>query len=127
MRPTPLSVLVVEDNRQTATSTAALLERAGHTVRVARDGLAALDAVRTEQPDAVLMDTTVPGLDGYELAERLRPMLTRAPLMVALSGTASNLERSRVAGIDFHFLKPVAPDILRGVLRARAVMQQRVA
>jgi CheY-like chemotaxis protein len=127
MQPAPLSVLVVEDDRDTAKTTAMVLEMFGHRVRVAHDGPAAIDAVRAEQPDAVVVDISMPGMDGYELAERLHSLVIKNPLLVALSGYACDPERSKAAGFSFHFLKPVDPDILRDLLRARAALRDVMA
>ncbi len=67
-----LRVLVVEDNVDAAESLAALLRLWGHDVRVVHDGLAALEAARGQRPEVVLLDIGLPGLDGYQVARRLR-------------------------------------------------------
>jgi CheY-like chemotaxis protein len=123
VQPLSLSILVVEDDPDTAMSTAMILELLGHEVRVAHDGASAIAAVRQNQPDAVMMDIAMPGMDGYALAASLRPMLTKKPLMAAISGYVPDPERSKAAGIELHFLKPVEPDILRDVLRAHATQR----
>jgi CheY-like chemotaxis protein len=103
-------VLVVEDNRDAAASLAALLSEQGHQVDVAGDGQAAIQRVRAQRPDVVLMDIGLPGLDGYEVARRLREQegLTDA-LLVAVSGYGQLRDRlrSREAGFDDHLLKPI--------------------
>src|SRR5262249_19256454 len=65
-------VLVVDDNRDAATSLAILLELEGHEVYLAHDGPAALAAARNHRPEVILLDIGLPGMDGYEVARRLR-------------------------------------------------------
>jgi PAS domain S-box-containing protein len=115
----PLRVLVVEDNLDAAESMAGLLNLWGHRVRVVHDGRSALEAARAEQPDAVLLDIGLPGLDGYEVARRLRRDLgMRQSVLVAMTGYGQpeDRRRSRESGIDHHFVKPVEPSLLRELL-----------
>jgi signal transduction histidine kinase len=112
-------LLVVDDNRDSADSTAALLELVGYQVRVAYHPDAALQLLSEFRPDAALLDIGLPGMSGYELAAALRA----APhgftgLLVALTGYG---ERSDVAqalrsGFDAHLTKPVAPQVLLDLL-----------
>jgi CheY-like chemotaxis protein len=127
VQPLSLSVLLVEDDPDTATSTAMILELLGHQVRVAHDGAAAIAAVRQKQPDAVVMDIAMPGMDGYEVAASLQPLFTKKPLMAAISGYVPDPERSKAAGIELHFLKPVDPDILGELLRVHATRREDAA
>jgi PAS domain S-box-containing protein len=114
-------VLLVEDRRDVADSLALLLGARGHEVRVAYDGPEALEAAGAFRPDAVLLDIGLPGLDGLEVARRLRqePGL-EGVLLVTLSGygTEEDHRRSRESGCDAHLVKPVDPDVLFGVLAA---------
>ena len=116
-----LAVLVVEDNEDSAEALAAVLRLWGHDVRVAFDGLAALETAKTFRPDVVLSDVGLPGMDGYELARRLRadPAL-RETLLVALSGYGrdEDRERARDAGFDRHLVKPPDLDALARLLAA---------
>jgi PAS domain S-box-containing protein len=109
------SILLVEDRRDVADSLALLLGGKGHEVRIARDGLEALDAARAFRPDAVLLDIGLPKLDGLQVARRLRqePGL-EGVLLVTLSGygTEDDHRRSREAGCDAHLVKPVDPEVL---------------
>lgn len=105
-------VLVVDDNADVAESTATMLELFGHQVTMAADGQQALQAVESFRPDVVLLDIGLPGLDGYEVARRLRQRPAgRAALLVALTGygQAADRQRGREAGFDEHLLKPVDP------------------
>ena len=115
-----LRVLVVEDNPDAAESLALVLRAYGDDVRIAADGPAALALAQAEAPDAMLLNLGLPGMDGYEVARRLRQLpLPKRPLLVAVSGYggAQDLIRCREAGIDLHFVKPANPAELQAVLR----------
>jgi two-component system, OmpR family, response regulator len=115
----PLSVLVVEDLEDAAQSTAELLTLCGHAVRVAVCGPDALAAVAAEVPDVVLLDIGLPGMSGWEVAERLRRQATdKQPVVVAVTGYGSESDRwhSADAGVDMHLTKPADPSALIGFL-----------
>jgi CheY-like chemotaxis protein len=103
-------VLVVDDNVDGAESLASMLQIGGHEIRTAHSGPAALDAARPFNPDVVFLDIGLPGMNGYEVAKRLReePSLSRA-VLVALTGWGSDDDKrqSKEAGFDFHLTKPV--------------------
>lgn len=103
----PVRVLVIEDNEDSAAGLREFLELHGHEVSVACDGPAGLEAVRTWAPDVVFCDVGLPGLDGYEVARRLRAEGSRARL-IALTGyaRAADIERAHQAGFDDHLAKP---------------------
>jgi len=111
-------VLVVEDDPDSAQSLAMLLQIWGHRVEVALDGHKALDAARSFGPEIVLLDIGVPGLDGYEVAERLRSEHGSGLKLVALTGYGreDDRQRSRDAGFDRHMTKPLEPPCLRDML-----------
>jgi PAS domain S-box-containing protein len=114
-----LRVLVVEDNVDAAESLSALLRLWGHEVRMVHDGLAAIDAAREQHPEVVLLDIGLPGLDGYQVAKRLREDSSLdGALLVAMTGYGQpeDRRRSREAGIHHHFVKPVEPFVLRTLL-----------
>ncbi len=104
-----LRVLVVDDNEDAAASSAMLVQAAGHDVRTAHDGLAALQAALDYRPNVVLLDIGLPGLNGYEVAKRIRqqPALTGV-VLVALTGYGQESDRQRAleAGFDDHLVKP---------------------
>ena len=103
-------ILVVDDVSDMAESLKALLENQGHVVRIALNGPEALEGAGDFQPEIVLLDIGLPGMDGYEVARRLRHELRQVPmLLVALTGYGqeSDRHRAREAGFDFHLLKPV--------------------
>jgi PAS domain S-box-containing protein len=105
-----LRVLVVDDSEDTADTMGTLLEMSGHAVQVAHSGPAALEAAATFHPDVVLLDIGLPGLDGYQVAERLRANPAMADVtIIAASGYGQEEDRRRSveAGIDRHLVKPV--------------------
>jgi CheY-like chemotaxis protein len=115
----PTRVLVVDDNQDAADSLAVFLRLTGHEVRTAADGPAALEAAREFRPDGVILDIGLPGLDGCEVARRLRqdPDLAGA-LLVALTGYALEADRRRCleAGFDGFLAKPADPQQVRLLL-----------
>ena len=104
-----LRVLVVDDNVDTVTTLALLVKESGHDVRTAFDGPTVLEAALDYRPNVVLLDIGLPGLDGFEVAKRLRqqPALQNA-VLVAMTGYGqeSDRRRSREAGFDHHLVKP---------------------
>ena len=114
-----LRVLVVEDDADTAETTAYLLAAAGHSVCVARNGPAALLEAQADPPDVVLLDLAMPKMDGCEVARRIRAMgLNPRPLLVAVTGygAAQDHERTSSAGFDAHLVKPADPELLLKLL-----------
>ena len=108
----PRRVLVVEDNRDAADLLAAYLRACGHTVHIAHDGGAGFSAALREQPDVIICDIGLPGVDGYEFARRLRaePCLRRC-LLVAVTGYGEARDRQRgvEAGFAYYLTKPADP------------------
>lgn len=103
-------ILVVDDHRALVEAMASLLGKLGHEVRVAFDGLSALEVAREFTPDVALLDIGLPGLDGYKLAKRLRSARPKQDLvLIAVTGygQTSDRKRSREAGFDAHLVKPV--------------------
>jgi CheY-like chemotaxis protein len=114
-----LRVLVVDDYPDTVESLALLLGLWGCEVLTAFDGPGALSTALSERPDAVLLDVGMPGLDGFEVARRLRAHpATQKVLLVAVTacGQEGDRLRSRQAGFDHHLLKPVEPQQLLRLL-----------
>jgi two-component system, chemotaxis family, CheB/CheR fusion protein len=102
-----------------AGSLAVLLRLKGHEVRTAQDGPAALAAAQVEPPEMVVLDLGMPGMDGFEVARRLRALPgLRDALLVAVTGWAQEDDRRRCyeAGFDGHLPKPVEWDALRQFL-----------
>jgi PAS domain S-box-containing protein len=117
-------ILVVDDNQDAANSLARYLMRvAGHEVEVAYDGPGALGLAQTFRPDVVLLDIGLPGMSGYEVAERLRERPeTGEARLIALTGWGQedDRRRSRSAGIDVHLVKPVDLDAILSLLAGPA-------
>jgi CheY-like chemotaxis protein len=111
--PTPSggaeTILVVEDNADARESLCVALELQGHRVLGASDGRAALDMVRRERPRVAVLDIGLPGMDGYELARRVRAEFGGEIILIALTGygTTGDENRARQAGFVRHMTKPV--------------------
>lgn len=108
-------VLLVDDNVDAATVTAALLERIGHEVRVAHTAQAALAAARDFKPALAILDIGLPDMDGYALAGALRGIMGEDVRLVALSGYGqrADVERAVLAGFDLHLTKPATLEDLQ--------------
>ncbi|WP_437330217.1 ATP-binding protein [Sorangium sp. So ce381] len=117
-----LRVLIVEDNVDAASTLADALLALGQEVWIAGDGPRALRAAAEHRPDLVLLDIGLPGMDGYEVARRLREAGLCSGALVALTGygQASDRRRAEAAGFDAHFVKPMSLDALAGVVDAAA-------
>jgi signal transduction histidine kinase/DNA-binding response OmpR family regulator len=112
-------VLVVDDNPDVAESTTMLLRQIGLEVQTCHDGPSALAVAPTFRPDIVFLDIGLPGMDGYEIARRLRQSAgEERPLLVALSGYGQEEDRlrSQQAGFDHHLVKPANLAELRALL-----------
>jgi PAS domain S-box-containing protein len=111
-RPTqaPSRILVVDDNQDAADSLAMMLALDGHEVRQTYAGAPALACLREFRPDVILLDIGLPGMDGYEVARRIREEPDGANIrLIALTGYGqeSDKSRTRAAGFDEHLVKPV--------------------
>ncbi len=115
----PLRILIVDDNVDTVLSFSMLLSRFGHEVRTAHDGLTAIQVAADYIPDVILLDIGLPGLNGYEVAKKIRmqPRL-RHVVLVALTGYGQESDRqaSMEAGFDHHLIKPARMDQVRKIL-----------
>ena len=114
-----LRVLVVEDEAVVAEMLVMLLELWGHSVRAVHDGLAASTVALSFDPEVILCDIGLPGINGYELARQLRQYGGGdRPLLVAITGYGQEEDRNRArkAGFDHHMTKPVDPAALEALL-----------
>lgn len=105
-------VLVADDSRDTANSSARVLRNAGHDVAVAYDGSEAVAMARSFHPDYVLLDISMPQMDGYQAAREIREAFPEgAPVLIAVTGWGERADKARAmaAGFDHHFAKPVDP------------------
>ena len=121
-------MLVVEDNVDAGDSLSLLLRLYGHDVQVARTGPTALEMASAFRPDVVLLDIGLPGMDGYQVAKRLRerPEFKNVMLCALTGFTPSEADRQRQqeTGFDHYFVKPVA---LRKLLELFKMVESRVS
>lgn len=124
--PSVLKVLVVDDNVDTVLSFSMLLRASGHEVQTAHDGPTAIQTVLDFRPDVVLLDIGLPGLNGYEVAKRIRqhPELKNI-VLVALTGYGQESDRqsSLQAGFNHHLVKPARLEQLQKIL---AIVSEQV-
>ena len=113
-------VLIIEDNADTRETLRRVLELDGHEVQEAADGSAGLAIALATHPEVVIVDIGLPGLDGYQVARRIRAALG-ATLLIAVTGygQAEDRQMSQEAGFDVHLVKPVAREQLAAALHAR--------
>ncbi len=111
-------VLLVEDERDSREMLGLLLSSVGHEVRDAADGATGLDVAKNWSPDVIVVDLGLPGLDGYEVARRVRALPGARPTLVALTGYgfAEDRRRTREAGFDHHVVKPADLRVLLGII-----------
>jgi CheY-like chemotaxis protein len=112
------SILIIEDNSDARDALRVLLELDGHAVEAAGEGQEALELARTKDPDIALVDIGLPGIDGYEVARRVRARDARRPVLIALTGYGQPEDRRRAteAGFDEMLVKPVDPTTLTELL-----------
>jgi PAS domain S-box-containing protein len=112
-----LRMLVVDDNPDTVQSLAMLLRLYGHDVMSADTGPLALEAALANEPEVALLDIGLPGIDGFEVARRIRAQ-TAKPVLIAMTGYGQPEDRkkSKEAGFDYHLTKPVDPTRLQELL-----------
>ncbi|MFL6214182.1 MAG: PAS domain S-box protein [Blastocatellia bacterium] len=118
----PCRILVVDDNVDSAESIALLLELNGHQVRMAHDGPTALEVAGSFRPEVIVLDIGLPGMDGYEVARRLRnDSAIREALLIALTGYGQDEDRqqSLAAGFDHHLVKPIDTDTLQDLIASQ--------
>jgi CheY-like chemotaxis protein len=123
-------VLVADDNRDAATTLAAVLEMYGYAVATAYSGAEALEAGARTRPQAVLLDIGMPGMSGYETARRIRlEAWGRRTILIAVTGWGQDDDKrkAQVAGFDHHLTKPVDSDDLDRLLAASLAAASTVA
>ena len=115
-----LNVLVIEDNEDVAETLTMLLEELGHQVSLARTGRTGVALVQEKEPNVVLCDIGLPGMDGLEVCRQIRALTTKTrPIMVAVTGWGQDADRrkTREAGFDHHLVKPVGIGSLNQLLQ----------
>jgi signal transduction histidine kinase/CheY-like chemotaxis protein len=126
----PRRVLIVDDNRDAADSLRMLLELLGAEVAVAYDGAGAFEALAAHRPAVVLLDIGMPGMDGFEVARRIRrEPRYRDVTLIALTGWGQDdiRERARAQGFDHHLTKPADPEFLQDLLSSIETRDTRKA
>ena len=114
-----LKILVVEDHDDSRTTLRMLLALAhGHVVYEAAEGFSAMQIAVEKRPDAALIDLGLPGMDGYEVARRIRDAIGDGIFLIALTGYDTEEDRRRTddAGFDVHLVKPVDSAALTSLL-----------
>lgn len=123
----PRRILIADDRRDAVFVLGKLLEKMGQEIRIVHSAAAALEQAKVELPDVLISDIAMPGMDGYELAQRVRqdPALADV-VLVALSGYGNfeDRERTKRAGFNFHLIKPVSWDALERLLAALPAPQR---
>jgi PAS domain S-box-containing protein len=117
--PSGHRLLIVDDNQDAAKSLAMLLKLQGHEVQVAHSGMTAVEMTKTYMPDAVFLDIGMPGMDGYEVARRMREQVgLENVVLVALTGWGQQEDRRRTseAGFNHHLVKPPELNVVESVL-----------
>ena len=115
-------VLIVEDDRRIAEWVQTYLERAGFSAEIARDGRAGLDRVRRTKPDLIILDLTLPYLDGVALCQTLRRESDVPIIMLTAREAPSDRIRGLESGADDYIVKPFEPDEV--VARVEAVLRR---
>jgi CheY-like chemotaxis protein len=119
-----LRILVVDDNVDAAQSLALLLRAYGHqVVDVVHDGPSAVEAILTKKPSVVLLDIGLPGMNGYEVAQRvLAEVVEQPPQLIAITGYGQESDKTKAqeVGIAHHLVKPVDPNRLYEILSVLA-------
>jgi len=113
-------ILVVDDLKDSADTLAKVLRAMGQDAAALHDGKSAIEWILAEQPDAVFLDIAMPGLDGYEVARRLRAIpVLESTVLIAMTGYGQQEDRRRAfeAGFNFHMTKPADMSALEGMLR----------
>ena len=114
----PCRILVAEDNQDAAEMMRVMLEFKGHDVRVAADGVQAVEVASAFKPHIAFLDIGMPRMDGYQAARRIREILGRRIVLVALTGWGQDEDkhRSREAGFNQHITKPPEPELLERLI-----------
>ncbi len=114
-----MKVLVVDDNRDAASTLSMLVEMVGHEVRTAFDGIEALVEAARFLPDVVLLDLGMPRMDGFEACRQMRAQPWGVKMaVIAVTGWGNEADRLRTkqVGFDHHLVKPVEPDVILSTL-----------
>ncbi len=120
--PSSRKILVVDDQVDAASILARLLRARGHQARYAGDGVSALEAIEADRPDVILLDIGLPGMNGYEIARRIRAEEGTNPvLLIALTGygQTEDIRLALAAGFDHHLVKPTDLEAIEALFEPR--------
>ena len=111
-------ILVADDNIDAGESLAMLLRLDGHEVELASNGSQAVELFERMKPEVAILDIGMPGLNGYEVAQRIRKKAQKAVTLIAVTGWGQEADKARAAasGFDHHFTKPVEPAVLSALV-----------
>src|SRR4051794_26756489 len=115
-----MRILIVEDQQTTLETLGSLFSLEGHTVTLTKSPSEALAHVASNNPDVILLDIGLPGMDGFQVAKAIRSLeLTPRPLIIAYSGYSKNddVAKGRKPGFDYHFPKTISPNTLLALLQ----------
>ena len=116
---TPKRIVLVEDNEDSRTTLQTLLSLEGHQVTTAKDGRQGLELILRLRPDAAIVDVGLPGMNGYEVARKVREEMGRTTVrLIALTGygRSEDQQSAQEAGFDHHLVKPLKPEQLSRIL-----------
>ncbi|HET7197859.1 MAG TPA: response regulator [Burkholderiales bacterium] len=114
-----LRIVVADDDRDAVLTLATLLQHEGHEVREVYRGSEVLRMVREFDPDVALVDISMPGMTGYDVAREIRQLFGKArPVLIAVTGWKKTSDRilAQIAGFDHHLAKPFETDALLALL-----------
>ena len=120
-------ILIIDDSRDAAHILKILLGKAGHRVEVANSGASGIEAAARFLPEIALCDISMPGMDGYQVAQALRANeTTRTAFLVALTGYGQDDDRAKAldSGFDEHLIKPVSFSTLQSLIAAMPPREQ---
>jgi two-component system, cell cycle response regulator DivK len=120
MSASPQTVLLVEDNEDNLVIYSTILRHSGYTVIEARDGQAGIDAAQQQHPDIILMDVSIPLIDGWEATRRLKadPATAKIPIIALTAhALASDQQKAVDAGCDGYIPKPAEPRVVLAAVR----------
>jgi len=118
-KPQNYRILIVDDNKSCAITMMWTMEMLGHTAEMVVDGPTAIELAKSFQPDVVLLDIGLPGMNGYEICEAMHkdPVLQNTIFIAQTGwGQKEHRERSREAGFDYHLVKPIDITALKNLL-----------
>lgn len=116
MTPPLIDVLIVDDSKDAADTMVTLMTLLGHAAKAAYSGHEALEVVDQTLPLCVMLDVYMPDMNGLELARELRKKIGQSLVLIAVTGSESELAKEVFDLVDWHFIKPVSADALAKVL-----------